>query len=204
MRAIGSLVIVIGLGASALGQGVVVEPAPVDRPQQQVPGQPPLVNQSAKCVAQAVADEGNIILQVSRVEPKEVEKKYVAYFVKEPVEELRDDGEGGKRKVTYYRHKASTRTYTQKMLVRVSKRYSVIGNKSLVVRTAGGATLCAEEVKAALQEPVDVYEFTDKPDAAFLQTLAPETVVLVWADDAARAASELPDIAEQSNAADSR
>lgn len=196
MRAIGSLVIVIGLGASALGQGVVVEPVPLDRPQQPVPGQPPLANKIATCVAQAVADKGNLILDVCRSEPVRVVKKGRSIVYWGPFEELRDDGEGGKRLVKYQRPKISAHTYTVVEQVSVKRRYLVSGNKSLAVRDATGKTLSDEEVMTVLKEPVNVYEFAEKPDPAFLKTLRPEAVVLVWEDDDARAASELPGNAE--------
>ena len=204
MRAIGSLIVAIGLVASASGRGLVVEPVPADRPQQAVPGQPLSGKESGTCVAQAAADKGNIILDVCRSKPVKVVKKGRSDVVWGPFEELRDDGEGGKRLVKYNRPFVRADTYTVVEQVSVKKRYLVSGNKSLAVRDATGKTLSDEEVMTTLKEPANVYEFVEPPDPAFLKTLRPGAVVLVWQDDDAKAASELPGIAERSDAADSR
>jgi hypothetical protein len=147
-------------------------------------------------------DSGKIFVEAQLPGPENVEKT-VADVVQVPFIELIDDGKGGKRQVTNFRAEVRTRTYTV-LEQPVPKRYWVSGNKSLSVRNAAGKMLSDDELKTALENRADVYEFTARPNPRFLESLRPETVLLVWQDDDAKAASELPAIAEQRNAADSR
>jgi hypothetical protein len=146
--------------------------------------------QLCKVTAQAVVDKGETCLIVLDSRPKEA-----VYVVQVPYIEVREDGQGGEIKVRRLRPEQRLRTCNvlEKALPR---RYRVSGNKNLLVMDETGRTLSDKEVIEALAEPAVVFEVNENPDPELLG-LAGSTLVLVWKDDAARAASELPDIAEQ-------
>ena len=211
MRGLVSLVFVIGLVATTAGQacGDHATPPPVtpDCSPSEVSGTPlpDKVSGMNKASAQVVVDKGEVYLIVLDNRPMET-----VYVVREPSAELRDDGQGEKTEAKRFTPEVRIRTCVS-LEPALPRRYRVSGNKALAVMDGTGKTLTDKEVIKALEKPAVVYEVNDKPDPELLATplhppmiLQPDAVLLVWENDAARSASELPAIAEQRNAADSR
>jgi hypothetical protein len=153
--------------------------------------------------AHAVVDKGHVFL-VMRKTVSVIAKEEQAYVVQVPVSEEVTDGQGGVILVQRFQFEPRTRIVDVIKEVSVTVRYPVSANEGLAVTDATGKPLREDKVMESLAEPALVCEFVEKPDPVLLRTLRPDAVVLIWKDDAARAASESPEIAEQSDAADSR
>ncbi len=207
MRLIASVFIVVGIASNAAAQDSPQPPrAQEAAPQSASADRPPLPAKPSNMqvgFAHAVVDKGHVFLVMRKTVPV-IAKEEQAYVVQVPVSEEVTDGQGGVILVQRLQFEPRTRIVDVIKEVSVTVRYPVSANEGLAVTDATGKPLREDKVMESLAEPALVCEFVEKPDPALLRTLRPDAVVLIWKDDAARAASESPEIAEQADAADSR
>lgn len=179
MRTILALAAVFGIVAPALAQE---PPKPV--PAQPNPATPklplpPYPGSMSVVSAQAVADKGKLSLFVVKNEPAIFTESFT-FTEQVPVKVLKDDGKGGKVEKTVMESVTRQGARYITKYVPTMKQYLVSGNEKLTVTDVTGKKLSDGEVLKALEKPAFVFEFTDKPNADFLKTLKPHTVVLVW------------------------
>ncbi len=183
MRTVLSLTVVFGIVAGSSAQEPP-KPAPPEQPAAPayaVPKLPLPPNPGSMNVvsSQAVSDKGKVSLFVMKNEPVTTTEAFT-YIVQVPNTVVEDDGNGGKITKTVVKPETKTGTRAVTKYVSVMKQYPVTGNEKLTLTDAAGKKLSDDEVLKALEKPAFIFEFTDKPNADFLKTLQPETVVLAW------------------------
>jgi len=207
MRLIAIVFSVVGIASSAAAQDSPQPPRAQEAARQpSSANRPPLPTKPSNMqvgFAHAVVDKGHVFLVMRKTMPV-IAKEEQAYVVQVPVSEMITDGQGGETLVQHVKLEPRTRIVDVIKEVSVTVRYPVSANEGLAVTDATGKPLSEDKVMESLAEPALVCEFVEKPDPALLRTLRPDAVVLVWKDDLARSSSVTPEIAEPSDAADSR